>query len=291
MAWLTDVPLADRALVAGVLAAGGVALAGRRRGGHFRALPGWAGFWVVFASILVALSRLESWISLLLLGLLMFVGLRTYFFLVPVRPKDRSAHFAAYLSIPVALGFGVASAPDAFIATMPVIVFLLFPGLLALGRVQEGFLDAVGRILLGVLLFVFCTAHLGLMVGWDTRPGVLGLYGLLVLAAELPQRLAGRLFRTHGLTAGAGIFASAFLAGGAGWALGPSCGLREEDGFRAALLVVVAVTLGAVVGEAIQRDLGQSPSDSRLGRSAFLDRSIPAIYAAPVYFHYLNHFL
>ena len=46
----------------------------------------------------------------------------------------------------------------------------------------------LGRVLLGVLSFVFCPAHLALLVHWP-QSGLLELYGVLVLSAELPQRL------------------------------------------------------------------------------------------------------
>ena len=37
------------------------------------------------------------------------------------------------------------------------------------------------------------------------------------------------------------------------------------------------------------RDIGQGATANRL-RTALLDRAFPAVYAAPVFFHYLNHF-
>ena len=51
-----------------------------------------------------------------------------------------------------------------FLAIVPVGLFLLFPVLLSLGSWQDGLLESLGRMLLGVLLFVFCAAHLGLLV-------------------------------------------------------------------------------------------------------------------------------
>lgn len=265
-----------------------LALAARRRGGRFRGLPGWVAFWGVFAGILVSLSRLRPAISLPMLGLLMFAALRTYFFLAPVRPRDRYAMLMAYAAVPFALYPGLIGSEAAYLATVPVTLFLLFPVLLSAGKPQEGLLESLGRILLGVALFVFCASHLGLLVRWD-QPGLLELFGALVLAAELPGRLSGR-FRQGGGWARStfGIAAGAVLAAAVGFWAAPWCGLVEEDGARAGLLVTVAVTMGALVSEAVMRDL--KPGASRVGRWAFLDRAIPAVYAAPVFFHYLNHF-
>jgi len=288
--WIANLPRIDWALAAALAISALSALVTRRRGGHFRGLPGWVGFWAVFAGILVSLSRLEPWISLTMLGLLMFVGLRAYFFVVPVRPRDRYALLAAYLAIPVALYPGYTGSEATFLAVIPVGLFLLFPVLLSMGPQQEGLLESVGRILLAVLFFVFCSAHLGLLVHWE-QPGLLELFGVLVLAAELPGRLTGRFRLGGGRTRSAmGVIGGVVLAAAVGYWAGPWCDLGQEDAARAGLLVAVAVTLGALVSEAIMRDLAPAPSAGRTGRWAFLDRTIPAVYAAPVFFHYLNHF-
>ena len=75
-----------------------------------------------------------------------------------------------------------------------------------------------------------------------------------------------------------------------GYWLGPHCGLIKEDGARAGLFVLVAVTLGAMVAGAVAVDLALKGAALRVGRGATLNRAIPAVYAIPVYFHYLNHF-
>jgi predicted CDP-diglyceride synthetase/phosphatidate cytidylyltransferase len=277
-------------LLAAVLAGTGLlALATRRRGGRFRALPGWLGFWVLFAGILVSLSRLPAGLSLAMLGLLMFATLRTYFFLAPVRPRDRYAMLAAYAAIPFALYPGFTGSTEAFFATVPVALFLLFPFLLSAGRPQEGLLDSMGRILFGVVLFLFSAAHLALLV---RRPeaGLLELFGLLVLAADLPGRLTGRPRQGGGWGRSAsGMAAGWALAAALGFWAAPLCGVVEEDGARAGLLVAVAVSMGSLVSEAVMRDLSGA-TGTRVGRWAFLDRATPAVYAAPVFFHYLNHF-
>lgn len=277
-------------LVGALAISGLLVLASRRRGGRFRGLPGWLGFWVVFAAILVSLSRLPPLVSLTMLGLLMFAALRTYFFVAPVRPRDRYAMLAAYLAIPFALYPGFTGSEATFLATVPVTLFLLFPVLLSAGKLREGLLESMGRILLGVLLFVFCAAHLGLLVRWE-QPGLLELFGVLVLAAELPGRLTGRFRQGGGWARSAfGVAAGVVLAATLGFWAGPWCGMVEEDGARAGMLVAIAVNMGALVSEAVMHDLSPGAPAGRVGRWAFLDRAIPAVYAAPVFFHYLNHF-
>jgi predicted CDP-diglyceride synthetase/phosphatidate cytidylyltransferase len=288
--WFSRIPSIDWLFAAAVALAIAFALSAGRRGGRYRELPGWALSWIVLGLLLVALSRAERWISFPLLGLLTFAALRAYYFVAPVRPRDRYAILATYLAIPLSLWPAYTGSYLTFSATVPVSLFLFVPVFLAFGSSQEGFLDSVGRTLLGVLFFVFSIAHLGLLVHQD-YPGLLEFFGILVLGSELPQRLLGRFRPDSGwLNPVLGIGTSAILAMGLGFWLGPWCGLVEEDGMRAGLLVVIAVTLGARVSRAVAEDLALTAPSARLGRGAFLNRLVPAVYAAPVFFHYLNHF-
>jgi len=290
MDWIAMVPWIDWALLIALGVAALAAVVGRPRGGRFRGLLPWVGFWLVFAGILVCLSRGPATLSLPLLGLLMFGSLKAYFSLAPVRPRDRYALLAAYLTIPFALYAGFHGHTSTFLATVPVVLFMLLPALLALGPAQDGLLDSLGRILFGLLLFVFCASHLGLMVRWRV-PGLLELFAVLMLASELPQRLAGRFRQGTGWARPAlGVLAGVVLATALGFGLGPWCGLVEEDGARAGLLVALAATLGALVTGAVARDLAAGSSVMRVSRGMFLDRVGPAIFAAPVFFHYLDHF-
>jgi len=288
LGWLESLPQIDMALLGALLVSALAALATRHRGGHFRGLFGSVALWFPYASVLVALSRAHPWVSIVLLGLLMFASLRGYFFWVPLRPKDRGAIMAAYLAIPIALYPGFTGSSATFLATVPLLLFLLFPALLVFGPAQEGFLESVGRVLLGVMTFVFCPAHLALMVRWEPS-GYLELYGVLVLAAELPQRLAGRFSQGKSWVGPLlGVVASAGLTAAIGYWLSPLCGLDADDGGRAGFFVAIAVTMGGLVADAVTRDIG--PGSGGRMRGALLDRAFPAVYAAPVYFHYLNHF-
>jgi phosphatidate cytidylyltransferase len=287
---LQRVPDIDIVLVGLVVIAAAAALAFGRRGGRFRELPGWSAFWFLFATLLIFLSRVVPWISFILLAMWMFAALRAYFFVAPVRPRDRYAVLATYLSIPLALWPAFIGASDAFLATVPVTLFLFIPVFLSIGFSQDGLLDSMGRTLLGVLFFVFCVAHLGLLVHIEPR-GLLELFGILVLSAEIPQRLIGRFRPGAGwLRPALGILLSMVIASAVGYRLGPWCGLVVQDAARAGLLVSIAVTLGAVVSGAVALDLSQRRAENWVGRGALLNRIVPAVYAAPVYFHYLNYF-
>lgn len=286
---LENIPTIDWALAAVVAVVAMASLAATRRGGQFRGMPGWSGFWVGFAGLLICLSHLPVFISFPVLGLAMFAAVRAYFSIAPLRPRDRNVILLAYVAVPAALWLAYDSAAT-FLATVPVALFLVLPFFLALAPEEDGFFDSLGRTLLAVLLFVFCLAHVGLLVD-EPQAGLPELFGVLVLSAELPQRLAGRFRPGSGwLQPALGAAAGLILASAAGYALGPECGLGEEDAARAGGLVALATTLGAVVAEAVARDLSLTTSSSAFGRGAFLNRTVPVVYAAPVFFHYLNHF-
>jgi len=287
--WAERTTQVDLIFVVVVAVAATVAALQGRRGGRFRELPGWAISWVLFGAMLMILSHAYRWLSFTLLGLLMYALLRTYFYVAPVRGRDRYAILGTYLAIPVALLPAYRGQFDTFLALVPVILFLFIPMFLSVGRSQAGFLDSVGRTLLGVLFFVFSLAHLGLLV--HKPHGYIALFGILVLASELPQRLAGR-FRPGGprVAPTMGIVISFVLAIAAGYWIGPMSGLADGEGARAGALVVVAVSLGRSVANAVATDLQLFSATSRLRRGAFLNRMVPAVYAAPVFFHYVNHF-
>ena len=261
-------------------------LAGRR-GGRYRALPGWIAAWSQFAVLIVALSRLTPTISFPLLGLVMFVALKQYFTLTPLRPQDRWAVLVAYISIPLALWPTWAGSFGLLSAATVIGLFLLIPVLLSIVPRQPGLLDALGRVMLGVLVFVFCAAHFGLMT--NLPEGSLELFGITALLADLPQRLTGRI-RPGGerVRPFLGVVASVAAAAVVGATLAPLAGTASRHGGVAGGRVALAMAGGSLVSDAVAQDLLRTQSDAVLGRAAFLDRTLPAIYAAPVFYHYLR---
>lgn len=258
-----------------------------RWGGRYRSLPGWAGFWVFFAGLLVALGRADRWISFPFLALLMFMCLRQYFFLTPLRPQDRWAILVSYASIPLSLWPVFRGSYEGFLAATAVLLFVFLPFLVSMASEQHGFFDSTGRVLLGALVFVLCAAHLGVLAAAPT--GHLELFGILALLGDLPQRLAGRQ-RATGVLARTiwGVAAGAATAAVLGAALGPEVGIPAARGAVAGLIVAIAVAAGARVADAVAEDLALGASAPIAGRRAFLDRTMPALYAAPFFYLYLR---
>ena len=261
-------------------------LAGRR-GGRYRAFPGWIAAWSQFAVLIVVLSRLPQTYSFPLLGLVMFAALRQYFTLTPLRPQDRWAIIVAYVSIPLALWPTWAGSFGLLSAATVIGVFLLIPVLLSVAPRQPGLLDALGRVLLGVLVFVFCAAHFGLMT--RLPQGSLELFGITALLADLPQRLTGRIRPgDERVRPFVGLAASVVVAAAVGAGLAPLTSTASLHGAVAGGLIALAMAGGSLVSDAVGQDLLRTQSDALLGRAAFLDRTLPAIYAAPVFYHYLR---
>jgi predicted CDP-diglyceride synthetase/phosphatidate cytidylyltransferase len=288
MGFLSPIPAIILVLALTLLIAAPFSFLAGRRGGRWRGLPGWVGFWVFFAALLVCLSRAHHGISFPVLGLFMVAVLRQYFFVTPIRPGDRWAMLATYLSVPAVLWPTATPDPSGgYYFALPALLFLLIPVLLSVNDRREGWLDSLGRVFFGIFVFVFCAAHLGLMVH---RPeGRLEFFGILALAADLPQRLAGRL--GTGASLGrtlAGIAGGAALAAAIGHFVGPMATVFAPHGWISGILVALASAAGALVAKAIADDLDVNAAQAVVGRAAFLDRTIPAIYAAPVLYHYLR---
>jgi phosphatidate cytidylyltransferase len=263
------------------------ALLAGRRGGRYRAFPGWIAAWAQFAVLIVVLQHLPQRISFPLLGLVMFAALRQYFTLTPLRPQDRWAIVVAFVSIPLALWPTWAGSFGLLSAATVIGLFLLIPVLLSIAPRQPGLLDALGRVLLGVLVFVFCAAHFGLMT--RLPEGSLELFGITALLADLPQRLSGRIRPgDERVRPFLGLMASVAVAAAVGAALAPLTATASLHGGVAGSLVALAMAGGSLVSDAVGQDLLRSQSDALLGRAAFLDRTLPAIYAAPIFYHYLR---
>ena len=281
------IPTIVTALVASLAIVAPYALLMGRRGGRYRALPGWLFAWVQFAVMLVLLSRLPRMYSFPVLGIVMFIALKQYFFLTPLRPQDRWGIFATYVAVPLALWPAWVGSFDLLSSATGIGLFLLIPVLLSVTPRQPGLLDALGRVLLGVIVFVFCAAHIGLLT--HQPDGRLELFGITGLFADLPQRLTGRIKpgeeRTQPVL---GLAVSIALAVGLGAIFGPKAGTTTLQGGVAGGLVALAMAGGSLVSDAVAQDLSRTASDAMLGRAAFLDRTIPALFAAPVYYHYLQ---
>jgi phosphatidate cytidylyltransferase len=281
------IPRIDLVLASLLLLLAPVAAVLGRRGGRFRGLTGWLWAWTQFSVLVVALSRAMPAISFTLLGIVMFVALKQYYFLTPLRPQDRWAIFLSYVSVPLALWPAWAGSFTLLSGATVVGLFLLIPVLLSISPRQPGLLDSLGRVLLGEFVFVFCAAHFGLMT--QLPSGCLELFAIVALPADLAQRLIGRMRPgTERVRPLLGLVVSAAIAAATGYLLAGDAGLIGIHGAGAGLLAALGTAAGSLVCDAVAQDLDRSPGDALLGRAAFLDRTLPLIYAAPAFYHYVR---
>jgi len=77
-------------------------------------------------------------------------------------------------------------------------------------------------------------------------------------------------------------------AAGAGAALGPLAAARPLHGAIAGAATALAIAGGSLVSDAVAQDLSRAASDAMMGRGAFLDRTLPTLYAVPVFYHYFQ---
>ena len=84
----------------------------------------------------------------------------------------------------------------------------------------------------------------------------------------------------------AGTALSFALAVGLGAWLAPWFGFAAARGAVGGGAVALAVTVGGIVTEAVARDLSMAP----VGRAALLDRVTPMVYAAPLFYHFLDYY-
>jgi predicted CDP-diglyceride synthetase/phosphatidate cytidylyltransferase len=286
-----ELPVPDRVLIliAAILLAGLISLAVRARGGRFRRMPAWAGFWLWFGPLLIGLSLAPHWLSLPLLAATMFASLRSYFQIATMRLKDRYSILLMYAMIPLVLWPVYMGEIDIFFSVVPVSLFLALPAVLSIGKEHSGLLDSMGRGMLGVLAFLYCAAHLGVMV--HLPQGTFELFGILVLTSELVQRLVGWKMPGRIISA---MVAGIMVAAGIGYlasrrfSLGAELDLNANEVALAGAFVSLAVTAAHLVTNAIADDLEMNSPSALMGRGGFLGRIVPAVYAAPIFYHYLS---
>jgi phosphatidate cytidylyltransferase len=270
-----------------LLGAAIVALALAPRGGRLRALPGWVGFWAVLTAVLAVLTRVPHTAAVTVIGILMFLALREYFFLVPLRAQDRFAILAAYLSIPVALLPELSERLAPLRYVIPAGLIAGFPVLLAVRSRGAGWFESLGRVLAAIVVFLVAASHLSQVVS-TLAPGRVALFAMLALAGELPQRITGRFRPGEGvLRPLAGLLAGAAAAALVGVFAGPLYGVPLRGAAIVGVLVALGTAAGALVAGAVAQDLDLQGPAARHGRGAVLDRAFPAAYAAPLFVHSL----
>jgi phosphatidate cytidylyltransferase len=172
-----------------------------------------------------------------------------------------------------------------------------------LGGQTDGFLHAVGLLSWGLMITVFSLSHTALLLAYGVRHGggagpLLFLVGLTQFN-DVAQFTWGKLFGRHTIVPKVspkktwegfigGLLTTIVIATLVGPYLTPMPRLWSA---LAGALIAGSGFLGDITISASKRDLGVKDSGTLIpGHGGILDRVDSLIYAAPVFFHFLNFF-
>lgn len=242
-------------------------------------------------------------VSTVFLGFVSFLALKEYLSLIPTRRVDRSVLLWAYLAIPVQFYFAHVESFGFFMVWIPVWMFLFLPARITLGGVTEGYLQAVGTLSWGLMMTVFALSHTAMLLAFGVSRGF-GAGPLLFLAAltqfnDVAQFTWGKLFGRHKIVPTVspkktwegflgGFFTTIAAAALAGPFLTP---MNTPWSALSGAIIASAGFLGDITLSATKRDLGVKDASNLIpGHGGILDRVDSLIYAAPVFFHFINYF-
>lgn len=258
-------------------------------------------WWMITVFTIAILTRRV--VSTLFLGFVAFLALKEYLSLIPTRRVDRTVLLYAYLSIPVQFYFAHTGQFGLAMVFIPVWMFLFLPARMTLKGHTEGFLRAVGTLSWGLMITVFSLSHTALLLKFGVNHGT-GAGALLFLVAltqfnDVAQFTTGKLFGRHKIIPKVspkktweGFLGGLIATTAAAALVGPS--LTPMDmGWSALAGFIIALSgyLGDITISACKRDLGVKDASQLIpGHGGILDRVDSLIYAAPVFFHFLNFF-
>jgi len=238
---------------------------------------------------LLASLAIAQWISITmaiwLLALLSFAALREYLSLADLRPEDRWAMLAAYVSIPFLFYLVQVDWYGFFIVSIPVYVFVIVPFLVALGgKEARGSVFSAGAIDLGLFLFVYCLGHLAYLARASTALALFLVLGVLV--SDVIDRQMARFGAGWPLKLAVAILPVLGLA----YILGKPDALPVKETVFMAGLLPVLVLMGNFTLLKMESDLGIDRDEIEPGRGRLIDGMRALLFPAPVIFHFLRYF-
>lgn len=260
-------------------------------------------WWVIVAFFSLAIYGTLG-VAMTFFGFVSYLALKEYLSLIPTRRADRRVLFWAYLTIPVQYLLIYHGRYGLFIIFIPLLFFLLIPlRMIMIGETRE-FLRGVSTIHWGLMITVFCMGHVAylLVLPGEVNPagGGPGLVLYLVTLTQLndvAQFLWGKSLgrtkiapkvspnKTWGGFLGGVLTVSIAAYLGAPY-LTP---LTPLHAISAGLIISVGGFVGDITISAVKRDIGVKDSGSMLpGHGGILDRVDGLVYAAPIFFHFVN---
>jgi phosphatidate cytidylyltransferase len=260
-------------------------------------------WWVMCGVLALALLTGRTGAALLFMGV-SFLALREFVTLAPTRHGDhRALLWIFFVVTPVQYWLVWQDWYGLFAIFIPVFVFLLVPGRVALAGDTEDFLARTAVVQWGLMICVYCVSYAPALLMLDANGGDGGAKLLLFLlivvqGSDVLQYIWGKLFGRHKIAplvspnktweGFLGGVASATLLGTALWWLTPF------QPWQAALMALVIALMGFSGGltmSAIKRDRGVKDFGALIaGHGGILDRIDSLCFAAPVFFHLVRYF-
>lgn len=261
--------------------------------------------WWMMSAIFIAAIFISYKVSYFFLAFLSFAAFRELYSVLGFRDSDRRAIFWAILAIPIQYYLAYIAWYGAFIAFIPVGMFLLIPLQMVLKGEVKGITKSMALLQWILMLSVFGISHLAYLLSLPDLPGFSaggrGLLMFLIFLTEINdvmQFVWGKLFGKHKIVPKispnktwegfiGGIISTTII----GYFLGFLTPLTTPQVLLVSFLVALAGFAGDIVVSAIKRDKGiKDMGDTIPGHGGIFDRIDSLSYTAPVFFHLVYFF-
>ena len=262
-------------------------------------------WWMFLIAVLTGLFGLVG--GLIASTVLSFIALREFITLTPVKIGDhRALSIAFFVLIPlqyILIGF---SEFGLFTVLIPVYAFLLLPVITVIRQDTDRFLTRNASLQWGLMVTVYCISHMVAILNIETVQGFsngrralfLLFFLVLVRASALSQHVADYYLRNASRRIAEpinsrytwnGLIISAAFAAILGASLAWLTPLDSWQAFIAGGLIAVSSVMGRLVMRGIAMSMGIRDWGDVTGREqGVLDRLDGVIYAAPVFFHFVQ---
>lgn len=278
-------------------------------------------WWVMAILLTIALIIGRGGIAVLL-GILSTLGFREFVQLTGAAKTGRLTMILAFGLIPLTFLWLWLGWWDTFVVGLPLLGLLVLAAARVLGDWPQGFVKSAASLFWGLMLIVYCPAHVMLPYSLPesaTAPvGAAGLVLYLLLLTEgndIAQALVGRKFGKHKATPAVspgkswegligGIVITSILAILlAPWLTKFPGGQMISTGWGevtipilwpllAGLLISLAGFVGDITFSAVKRDVGVKDSGRLLpGQGGILDRIDSLTFTAPLFAYYVKWIL
>ncbi len=262
-------------------------------------------WWMFLIAILTGLFGLKG--GLVVCAVISFIALREFITLTPVKIGDhRALSIAFFVLIPLQYLLIGSAEYGLFAVLVPVYAFLLLPVITVIRQDTDRFLTRNASLQWGLMVAVYCISHMAAILNIQSvqdytngRKALFLLFFLvLVRASALSQHVADYYFRNgskriaeqiNGRLTWNGLIISAAIAAILGASLFWFTPLRPWQAFISGGLIAVSSVMGRLVMRGIAMSMGIKDWGDVTGRNqGILDRLDGVIYAAPVFFHFVQ---